>query len=127
MARGKQLDNQTVYNIMLSYFLTNNYEQTSRELNIPATTVEQIVKKNKDKDEFVELRAKKKDDFVEKATMLINKALDRLDGELSNKDNKIPARDLSIISGTLYDKRALSRGEATQNTGVIMKFIDDIE
>ena len=35
MARGKKTDNQTIYNIMCSYFETRNYSQTSRDLDIP--------------------------------------------------------------------------------------------
>lgn len=126
MARGKQLDNQTVYNIMTSYFITNNFTETSRELDIPLKTVETIVKRNIDKKEFAELRRKNNDRFAEKATRLIDKALDKLEEQFDN-DEKIPVNQLSTALGILYDKRALSRGEATQNTGVIMKFIDDID
>lgn len=123
MAKGKTTDNETVYKIMLSYFVTNNFSETARQLNIPITTVENIYKKNKDKPEFVKLCNEKKDEFSEKATRLINKALDRLEEVLDDKNEKIPINNLSTTIGTLYDKRALSKGESTGNT----KFTVDIK
>lgn len=123
MAKGKTTDNETVYKIMVSYFVTNNFSETARQLNIPITTVENIYKKNKDKPEFVKLCNEKKDEFSEKATRLINKALDRLEEVLDDKNEKIPINNLSTTIGTLYDKRALSKGESTGNT----KFTVDIK
>jgi len=90
MAKGKKTDNETIYKIMISMFSTNNYAETSKQLNIPATTVEKIYKENKDKEEFVELCAIKKDEFVSNATKIINKATTllerRLDMALENQD-----------------------------------------
>ena len=123
MAKGKTTDNETVYKIMLSYFVTNNFSETARQLNIPITTVENIYKKNKDKPEFVKLCNEKKDEFSEKATRLIDKALDRLEEVLDDKSEKIPINNLSTTIGTLYDKRALAKGESTENT----KFSVDIK
>ena len=160
MARGKKTSPELVYAIMLSYFTTNNYEQTAKDLNLPKPTVYHTVQRNKDKEEFKQLETKKKEEFADTATKIIDKGLRLLDRrittaldneeeietlleELSSQDmnkktktalyNKIKQLELQKLSeittavGTLYDKRALSRGEATQNTGVIMKFIDDIE
>lgn len=90
MARGKKTDNETIYKVMISMFSTNNFCETSRQLNIPATTVEKIYKDNKDKEEFVKLCAEKKEEFVEKANRIIDKATDllerRLDTALENQD-----------------------------------------
>lgn len=123
MAKGKKTDNETVYKIMISMFSTNNFSETARQLNIPITTVEKIYKNNKDKDEFVKLCNEKKDEFTEKATRLIDKALNRLEEVLDDKEEKIPVNNLSTVIGTLYDKRALAKGESTANS----KFEVDIK
>lgn len=90
MARGKKTDNETIYKIMVSMFSTNNFNETARQLNMAESTVEKIYKENKDKEEFVKLCAEKKEEFVETATRIINKATNllerRLDMALDNQD-----------------------------------------
>lgn len=115
MARGKQLDNETVYKIMASYFTTNNVSETARELGIPNTTVNDTVNRNIDKPEFARLREEKRKKFGAKFEKIINKALDRLDKEIDEQD-KIPVSQLSTVVGTLYDKNRLENDESTENT-----------
>ena len=115
--RGKKTDYETIYDVMTSYFVTHNYAETSRQLNMPESTVKEIVKNNKNAEEFVELRRQKQDEFSEKASRLIDKLLDRLDDELNAEDKDIPINHITTAIGTLYDKRALSKGEMTQNVG----------
>jgi hypothetical protein len=153
MARGKKTDYEDVFRIMISYFSTHNYAETSRQLNIPESTVKEIVKQYENADEFVELRRQKEDEFADKATEIINQGLillkrrmnraikeeetlDELieqieempDDEMKYQQkvaiiNKIKAlqlqnmKDITTAVGTLYDKRALSKGEMTQNVG----------
>lgn len=121
--KGKKTDNETIYKIMISMFSTNNFSETARQLEIPITTVEKIYKENKDKEEFVKLCNEKKDEFAKTATRLIGKALNRLEKVLDDKEEKIPVNNLSTVIGTLYDKRALSKGESTANS----KFEVDIK
>lgn len=152
MARGKKTDNETIYKVMLSVFSTGNYSETARQLKMPQKTVEDIYKKNKDKEEFAKLHEEKKDEFVQNATRIINKATEllekRLDTALNNQDeleeiidqiwdmdkedlnetqkkaavNKISKMQLNNLSeittalGTLFDKRALAKGESTVNS-----------
>lgn len=116
MAKGKKTDNLTIYKIMISMFSTNNYSETARQLKIPATTVEKIYKDNKDKEEFVKLCEQKKEEFTTKASRLIDKALNRLEQVLDDKEEKIPVNNLSTVIGTLYDKRNLAEGKSTENT-----------
>ena len=75
---------------MISVFTTGNYSETARQLDIPQKTVEDIYKKNIVKEEFAKLRDEKKEEFVEKATRIINKATAllerRLDTALENQD-----------------------------------------
>lgn len=90
MAKGKKTDNETIYKIMISMFNTNNFNETARQLKIPATTVEAVYKRNKDKEEFVKLCADKKDEFVADATRIIGKATrlleKRIDTALEHQD-----------------------------------------
>lgn len=90
MARGKKTDNETIYKIMISMFSTNNFSETARQLNLPITTVEKIYKENKEKEEFVKLCNEKKDEFVQDATRIINKATSllekRIDTALESQD-----------------------------------------
>ncbi len=127
MARGKQLDNETVYKIMASYEVTNSFTATANELKLPICTVEQTYKRNKDKEEFIKLHNNKKDMFADMATNIIDKALKRLETELDNKDNNIAVNQLSTVIGTLYDKRALANGQATANVNVGFKLEDFIK
>ena len=108
MARGKKTDEQTIYNIMTSYFDTRNYAQTGRDLDIPDTTVEKIVKEHLKDKEFVELWAKKKEDFATKADVIIYKAMDKLIQQLDSQEN-IPINQLTTAIGTMYDKKTISQ------------------
>lgn len=127
MSKGKKTDNETIYKIMVSMFSTNNFSETGRQLGIATTTVEKIYKDNKDKPEFVKLCNEKKEEFTDKASRLIDKALKRLEEALDNKEDKIPVNNLSTVIGTLYDKRALAKGESTSNTDINIKMDKKVE
>ena len=107
MARGKQTDTQTIYNIMCSYFDTRTYTRTGEELGIPKSTVEKIVKEHIKDKEFVDLWNKKKEDFATKADMIIYKAMDKLINQLDTQES-IPINQLSTTIGTLYDKKMIA-------------------
>lgn len=122
MARGVTTDTQTIYNIMSSYFETRSYAQTARDLNIPDSTVEKLVKEHIKDQEFRELWDKKKEDFSTKADLLIYKAMDRLNKELDS-DDKISVNNLSTVIGTLYDKRTIATNGGTPS--VEIKVVDN--
>lgn len=127
MAKGKKTDNETIYKIMISMFSTNNFSETARQLNIPITTVEKIYKDNKDKKEFVKLCNKKKEEFTDKASRIIDKALNRLEKALDDEEDRIPVNNLSTVIGTLYDKKALAEGKSTVNTELSVKMDKKVE
>lgn len=127
MAKGKKTDNETIYKIMISMFSTNNFSETGRQLGIATTTVEKIYKDNKDKPEFVKLCNEKKEEFVDKANTIIDKALKRLEKALDDEEEKIPVNNLSTVIGTMYDKRALAKGESTSNTDINIKMDKKVE
>ena len=122
MARGKKTDPEVIYKVMTSWAVTDNYSQTARDLGMAITTVEKIVKDNKDKPEFVKLCNDKRATFVDKADKVIDLALKRMTDMLSDEEERIPINQLAIAFGTTFDKRALAKGEMTQNVGFATNF-----
>ena len=117
MAKGEKSSPELITNVMTSWCINKNNSRTARELGIPESTVRKIVKENKDKPEYVELCDQKRDEFSNKASIIIDKLLERITNEVDNNEKEIPLHHLTTAIGTLYDKRALSRGEMTQNVG----------
>lgn len=118
MAQGKKTSPEDIYKVMVSWAVTGSYMETARQLGMPESTVEKIVKTNRDKEEFVKLCAEKKEDFSKSATRIIEKALKRLEKELDSDEVNIPINHLTTAIGTLYDKRALAQGSATENVEI---------
>lgn len=128
MARGEQLDTETIFKVMQLYFVTDNMNEVSRTLSIPYTTVFDTIKRNQDKEEFVKLRQETRKQFSNKATRIIDKALDRIDKELDEQDT-IPVNQLSTVVGTLFDKVRLDKGQSTENTNntITIGFSDEMQ
>jgi GTP-sensing pleiotropic transcriptional regulator CodY len=128
MAQGKKTSIETIYKIMQLYFTYGNYQEVARELDMPLTTVIDIVKKNQDKEEFVELRNKTRRKFSKDFERILEKAIKRLDREIDEQD-RIPVNQLSTVIGTVYDKNRLENDESTENTNQTIKiaFNDDVE
>lgn len=115
--RGKKTSPEVIYQVMTSYAITNNFNETARNLNMAVATVKNIVDDNKDAEEFKKLRTEKENEFAEKASRIIDKLLERIENEVLDGEKEIPLNHLTTAMGTLYDKRALSKGESTQNVG----------
>lgn len=84
MAKGKKTSPEVIYKVMVSWSLTQSFAETARELGMPETTVEKIVKDHKDEKEFAELCAENKEWFkssaeriLRKSTTLLERKLDR--------------------------------------------------
>ncbi len=120
--------------------LGTTLSEVSRRLKIPKATLSQWhncktqgAKKIKDemnKEEYERIRTQKKQGFIEKASEIIEKTLLRLDKQIEDESERISARDLSVILGTIYDKRALASSEATEIIGggiTIEKLISQVE
>lgn len=106
--------NQDIYNIIASYETTGNFGVTANELGFPENSVRYIYYTNYEKDEFVEFRNKKKAEFNDKASKIIDKALKRLDMELDT-EKPIPINNLSTVIGTLHDKMNISNVDTKSN------------
>ncbi len=112
-------DTKTKTKAIESYVLTNSYNKTAKEIGISDKTVKKIVEENP------KLYEQKKDEFVNKASRIIDKALEKLEKEL-DKDG-IPVNNLTTVIGTLYDKRALAKGESTNNDSITIKMSDELK
>ena len=122
MARGKKTSPEDVYRVMTSWAVTKNNNQTARELGLPESTVRKIVEDNKDKAEYKELCEQKREEFADKASVIIDMLLERITETVADSEKEIPLHHLTTAIGTLYDKRALSKGEMTQNVGFATNF-----
>lgn len=127
MSRGKKTSPEVIYKIMTSWAITNNYKETAKLLGIAEATVRKIVKENEGKEEFAKLCEEKKETFSKKAEKIIDKALERLSKELEDEGKEIPVNHLTTVIGTMYDKKALAEGQATDNVTVCIKLPDGIE
>lgn len=160
MARGQKYPDDIKEKAFLLYATCGNYNEVSRELDVPITTIKGWVDK-KNPDELDELRKKKKEEFVDKASDIIDKGLRllnrRLDRAIEHEDDldklideiyrtdkeelsqeeknrlvsKIRSlqiqnmRDITTAIGTLYDKRALAKGDSTDNQSIVIEIKGD--
>ena len=128
MARGSDTDIKTIYKVLALYCVIGSYAEVARQLNMPPSTVEKLVKDNKDKPEFVELCAEKKKTLSNEFNEIIDLALKRMKQGLI-EDEKIPLNHLSTVIGTIYDKNRLEKGESTENTNqtINIAFSNELE
>lgn len=127
MPRGKKTPPEVIYKIMTSWAVTKNYKETSRELGIPVATVKKIVDEHIHEEKFERLCNEKEKEFSQKASSIINKALNRLERDIDNDDKDIPINHLTTVIGTLFDKRALADGNATERVAVEVKLPDEVD
>lgn len=128
MARGKKTDTEKVYQVMQLWFTYGNSAEVGKILNMPDTTVRDLVSKNKDKPEFVELRDKTRRKYSKDFEEILDLAITRLKTEIAVQD-KIPVSQLSTVIGTVYDKNRLENNESTENTNQTIKigFSEELE
>ena len=123
MPKGVKIDNKKIQMVMASYALTNSYNATAKECNVSDKTVKKIIEEHSE--EFTKVSERKKMQFVEYADKLIDKAMKKLDKALDRKD--IPINNLTTAIGTLYDKRALAKGESTSNNSITINMSEEIK
>ncbi len=119
MPSGVKTPTKKKVEVIKSYVQTDSYNATSKETGVNDHTVKKIIEENAKEYE------KEKEAFIEKTTKLLDKALNRLDEGL-DRDN-IPINNLTTAIGTLYDKRALAKGESTSNEAITIKMTDEIK
>ena len=94
--RGKKTAPETVYAIMALWAINQNPAETARVLELPETTVRDIVDRNKNEEKFVELRKQKEADFSANATRIINKGTRLLERRLTRALDQEDELDLLI-------------------------------
>ena len=120
--RGQKTSPQDIYNVLTSYAITQNLSETARTTGVPFGTVKNIVDRNRDTDEFKRVQDQKQEEFCEKASIIIDKILNRIEETIDDEEKDIPLNHLTTAMGTVYDKRALSRGDSTQNIDFATNF-----
>jgi len=113
--------------VYLMYAINHNAKRVSEEMKLPYTTTLDWIRdfKAREPDRYQAMRDMKKRDFIERASELIDKSLDRLDWELGTQE-RIQVNHLASIIGTLYDKRALAKGESTENREISFKLPEEV-
>lgn len=81
--RGKNTPPEVVYQVLASYATTHSFSETARNMGMAITTVEKIVKDNRDNPEYVRLCNETKKNFAEKATEIIDKGLELINRRIS--------------------------------------------
>ena len=119
MASGVKTPRKKEIEVVKDYVKTKSYNATSKNTGVDHKTVKRIIEDNPKEYQ------QEKERFIERTSKLIDKALDRLDEGL-DRDN-IPINNISTALGTLYDKRALARGETTSNNSIKITMSDDIK
>lgn len=119
MPRGKKTPPEVIYKIMTSWTVTNNYKETAKDLDLPVSTVKEIVGKNKDEPEFVKLRNEKMDEFSKNAAQIIQKGLTLLNRRFDRALNSEADLDILIDEIFAADKTELTQNEKDKLIGKI--------
>ena len=98
---------------------TDSFNATAKETGVNPKTCKRIVEENPK--EYMD----EKERFIQTTTRLINKALGKLDEKLDEDNNSLS--NITTAIGTLYDKRALAKGESTSNENIIVQMSPEIK
>lgn len=120
MPSGVKTPTKKKIEVIKSYVETGSYNATSKETGVNDHTVKKIVEENSD------LYEQEKERFIETTTRLIEKALGKLDKKLDDEENN-SLSNITTAIGTLYDKRALAKGESTTNNSITIKMSDELK
>lgn len=119
MPSGVKTPTKKKMEVIKSYVETDSFNATAKETGVNPKTCKKIVEENPK--EYID----EKEKFIATTTRLINKALGKLDEGLDRDD--IPINNITTAIGTLYDKRALAKGESTSNENIIVQMTPEIK
>lgn len=119
--RGQKRTVDEINAIIAVYACTNNYSKTARMLGLAPSTVKDVVERNKDKAEYVELSNNIKASFSDRAKVIIDKMLDKIEFMLDDDEADIAFNQLAQMLNVLFDKMRLANGDSTENTAVEIK------
>jgi len=114
-----KLTDEDKQSIVLEYYL-NRTKQSIKELsnkyNVSTRRLYQIIKDEKYQKEVNNYITECKNNFTKKTTILIDKAIDKLQDKLDTDDPNI--KDLTTTIGILYDKNRLENNLSTSNNSI---------
>ena len=119
MPSGIKTPTKKKMEVIKSYVETDSFNATAKETGVNPKTCKRIVEENPK--EYMD----EKERFIETTTRLINKALGKLDEKLDDDNNSLS--NITTAIGTLYDKRALAKGESTSNENIIVQMSPEIK
>lgn len=119
MPSGIKTPTKKKMEVIKSYVETDSFNATAKETGVNPKTCKRIVEENPK--EYMD----EKERFIQTTTKLINKALGKLDEKLDDDNNSLS--NITTAIGTLYDKRALAKGEATTNESITIQMSEELK
>lgn len=119
MPSGVKTPTKKKIEVIKSYVETDSFNATAKQTGVNPKTCKRIVEENPK--EYID----EKEKFIETTTRLINKALGKLDEKLDEDNNSLS--NITTAIGTLYDKRALAKGESTSNENIVVQMSPEIK
>lgn len=114
-----KLSDEDKQTITLDYYLnrsTSNVDDICNKYNISKQTVYTIVKDKKYQKALEKHITESRQNFSKKTSILIDKAIDKLQEKIDNEDANI--KDLTTTIGILYDKNRLEQNLSTSNNSI---------
>ena len=105
--------------ITLDYYLnrsSQNIEDLCTRYNISKRTLYNVINNSKNQKEVNKYIAECRNNFTKKTTILIDKAIEKLNGKIDEDNATI--KDLVTAIGVLYDKNRLENNLSTNNSSI---------
>lgn len=119
IGRGRRYSQADKEKAVALYVLNANYAYVAEQVGAPESTVRGWLQSDEGAQAIADCRAKNREGMDARLTALMQRALDASEKRIAaiEQGEKADLREISTFYGTLYDKRALMRGEATSNVG----------
>lgn len=134
MGRGRSCDREQTIEMLVLYEEHQSYEKVAQLTGVKMTTVRNTILRAQNDPELAEEYAKIKKDFnrkfEKKAEVLIGKLLTALESKVDSViagDGEARLSEITTAVGTLYDKRAVVRGESTDSVKITIDLPKEAE
>ena len=114
-----KLSQEDKQQITLEYYLNRkkeNIEDLCNRYNISRQTIYNIIRDKKNQKQVDKYINECRSNFTKKTSILIDKAIDRLNDKI--EDNDVNTKDLVTAIGVLYDKNRLENNQSTSNNSI---------
>ena len=114
-----KLSQEDKQQITLEYYLNRqkeNIEDLCNRYNISKQTIYNIIRDKKNQKQLNKYITESRNNFTKKTSILIDKAIDRLNDKIENEE--VNAKDLVTTIGVLYDKNRLENNQSTSNNSI---------